>query len=406
MAHDAFISYSSKDKPTADAACALLESGGVRCWIAPRDILPGKDWGESIVDAIAGSRVMVLIFSAHANESPQVRREVERAVNKGVVIVPFRIENVPLSKSLEYFISVPHWMDAYGGPLDEHLVKLAQTVRSLIHSNATPEMVEAPRRPRPRNVQAPQGTQSRGGGGLSWVGKAAVAGVVFAGAGVGVSALTGHAPWQAPRRASAAGTRREFDALPLVGPSAAALPRQAAPVDQPSAPSPAPAIVVPSTTVARTAEPARPTQVTSITVIGRLRSCVIDGLVLHEGEATPGGFTVQQIQVDRVTLAAKNGSTFVLRPAPKPAKKDQGPSLEPTAPPLFEGPSEGGAGGGRRGPGGSPGGPGGGGGRFFGPGGEGGGGGGPPGGSFGGGGGGGPPGGPFGGGGGGRPGGR
>jgi hypothetical protein len=46
MAHDVFISYSSKDKPTADAACAILESKGIRCWIAPRDILPSADWAR------------------------------------------------------------------------------------------------------------------------------------------------------------------------------------------------------------------------------------------------------------------------------------------------------------------------------------------------------------------------
>ena len=50
MAHDVFISYSTKDKPTADAACAALEAKGIRCWIAPRDILPGSDWGEAIID--------------------------------------------------------------------------------------------------------------------------------------------------------------------------------------------------------------------------------------------------------------------------------------------------------------------------------------------------------------------
>src|SRR5687768_15406700 len=139
MAHDAFISYSSKNKLTADAACATLEAAGVRCWIAPRDIAPGADWGETIIDAIAGSRVMVLIFSEHANQSPQVRREVERAVNKGVAIVPFRIEDVKPCKSLEYFISVPHWMDACRGPMEEHLARLAERVAALVRaSNAPP----------------------------------------------------------------------------------------------------------------------------------------------------------------------------------------------------------------------------------------------------------------------------
>ena len=132
MAHDVFISYSSKDKPTADAVCATLESRGVRCWIAPRDITPGADWGEAIIDAIQGSRAMVLIFSGHANQSPQIKREVERAVNKNVTVVPFRIEDVPMSKSLEFFVSTPHWMDALTPPLERHLVQLADTLHLLL----------------------------------------------------------------------------------------------------------------------------------------------------------------------------------------------------------------------------------------------------------------------------------
>ena len=94
MAHDVFISYSSKDKPTADGACAVLEARGLRCWIAPRDILPGQDWGEAIVDAISASKVFVLVFSSHANASQQIKREVERAVHHALPIIPLRIEDV------------------------------------------------------------------------------------------------------------------------------------------------------------------------------------------------------------------------------------------------------------------------------------------------------------------------
>ena len=128
MAHDVFVSYSSKDKPVADAVCAMLEGRGTRCWIAPRDILPGRDWGEAIVEAIQHSQVMVLVFSKSANASQQVKREVERAVNRGVIIVPFRIEEVQPSKNLEYFLGTPHWLDALTRPLERHLEYL-----SLIH---------------------------------------------------------------------------------------------------------------------------------------------------------------------------------------------------------------------------------------------------------------------------------
>src|SRR5438067_13679162 len=132
MAHDVFVSYSSKDKPVADAVCATLEGQRIRCWVAPRDVLPGLPYGEAIVDAIEGSRILVLVFSASANASPQVMREVERAVSRGLPIIPLRIEAVQPSKSLEYFISAPHWLDALTPPLAKHLQVLGETVQLLL----------------------------------------------------------------------------------------------------------------------------------------------------------------------------------------------------------------------------------------------------------------------------------
>nr|HEV7952737.1 toll/interleukin-1 receptor domain-containing protein [Candidatus Acidoferrales bacterium] len=136
MAHDVFISYSSHDKPTADAACAALESRGMRCWIAPRDVFPGEEYAASLVRALHESRVMVLVFSSGANRSPQVLREVERAVSRGVPILPLRIEDVPPSEAMEYYISSRHWLDALTPPLEQHLVRLADTVKFLL-SRAT-----------------------------------------------------------------------------------------------------------------------------------------------------------------------------------------------------------------------------------------------------------------------------
>jgi hypothetical protein len=130
--HDVFISYSSKDKPIADAVCATLERYGVRCWIAPRDILPGEDFPKAIINAINDSIAMVLIFSASANASPQVTREVTKAVSKGIMIIPFRIENAPMSESMEYLIGLPHWMDALSAPMDEHIAALARRLKNLV----------------------------------------------------------------------------------------------------------------------------------------------------------------------------------------------------------------------------------------------------------------------------------
>ncbi len=145
MAHDAFISYSTRDKAAADAACAALEAMGIRCWIAPRDVTPGAEWGEAIIEGINQSRVVVLIFSANANESPQIRREVERAVSKGIPILPLRIQDVAPAGSLEYFIGTVHWLDALTPPLEAHLLRLGETVKTLLQINpARPRIVRAP----------------------------------------------------------------------------------------------------------------------------------------------------------------------------------------------------------------------------------------------------------------------
>jgi len=152
MPAEVFISYSSKDRTVANMVCALLEKRGHRCWIAPRDIVPGTAWGEAIVDGIKGARVFVLIFSSHANASPQILREVERAVHHGMPIIPFRIEDVMPERSLEYFMSVPHWLDALAPPVEDHIARLGDVIDQL----AAGKIDDI--RPGPR----------RGSGGISW----------------------------------------------------------------------------------------------------------------------------------------------------------------------------------------------------------------------------------------------
>jgi hypothetical protein len=184
--YDVFLSYSSKDKSTADAMCAVLEANRIRCWIAPRDIPAGEDWGAAIIDAIARCRVMVLIFSGNANSSPQVKREVERAVNKGVVILPFRIQNILPSQSLEYFISSQHWLDAWTPPLEQHLRRLAARLQAMLAAEAgvAPSLPE-------RSGDRPPGTPNRPrspiGAGLA---VAILAGLLVVG-------LVGLSPWWA-----------------------------------------------------------------------------------------------------------------------------------------------------------------------------------------------------------------
>src|SRR5438105_844375 len=132
MAHDVFISHSSQDKTVADAVCAALEITTIRCWIAPRDVQPGRSFAGEITRAIQRSKVMVLIFSAHSNTSEQVLREVQLAANSHLHILQFRIEDVIPNDDLEYYLSTPHWLDALTPPLENHLQRLGTSIKALL----------------------------------------------------------------------------------------------------------------------------------------------------------------------------------------------------------------------------------------------------------------------------------
>ena len=144
MAHDVMISYLTKDKHVADAVCSKLENSGIRCWITPRDVMPGSNWAESIYHAITESRVMVLIFSSNTNESSQIiAREVNIAIQKEVCIIPFRIENVLPSGDLALYLGVTHWLDALTPPMEKHLQSLADTVKTFL-GQKKPEIIYSP----------------------------------------------------------------------------------------------------------------------------------------------------------------------------------------------------------------------------------------------------------------------
>ena len=120
----------ARTRRTADAACAVLEATAIRCWIAPRDIRAGAEYAASIIEGIDSCRIMVLIFSSNANASQQIHREIERAVSKGLTIIPFRIEEIAPTKAMEYYLGSIYWLDAITPPLAQHLRHLVEQVKA------------------------------------------------------------------------------------------------------------------------------------------------------------------------------------------------------------------------------------------------------------------------------------
>jgi TolB-like protein/Tfp pilus assembly protein PilF len=131
-----FISHSSKDKAIAVAICEQLESAGITCWIAPRDIKAGSDWTEGIIQGIDSCQVFILVFSANANSSEHVRREVAKAFALGLAVIPFRVEDIVPTSSLGYFLDTVHWLDAIGSPFQKHLATLTERAKQLLSGDS------------------------------------------------------------------------------------------------------------------------------------------------------------------------------------------------------------------------------------------------------------------------------
>lgn len=117
---DVFISYEHESKSIADNICSVLESRGIRCWYAPRDVY--GDYATSIVEAIEKCKVFVLILNHNSSESPHVLNEVEmaykRILNGEITIIPFKVDEGVLSKAMEYYVKRLHWIDAVSESLE------------------------------------------------------------------------------------------------------------------------------------------------------------------------------------------------------------------------------------------------------------------------------------------------
>ena len=149
-----FISHASVDKSVVDAIVARIESRGIKCWYAPRDIVGGASYGSAIVEAIKSAGVMVVVVSEASCQSSHVLSEVERAVHNGVHIIPFRIEALEQSGELEFFLSSRHWLDAVTPPLEKHISALCDSLELVVsdQGKSSLQMNAPPRRDSKRIV--------------------------------------------------------------------------------------------------------------------------------------------------------------------------------------------------------------------------------------------------------------
>lgn len=132
MSYQVFISYSHVDNQIAQGLCYKLEDEGVQCWIAPRDIKAGDVWARAISKAIPKCKIMLLVLSSNSNASDQVLREVELAVQKKLVVVPIRIDDIMPTDGMSYYLSTTQWIDIKGKHIDSKFSIISKQIKDIL----------------------------------------------------------------------------------------------------------------------------------------------------------------------------------------------------------------------------------------------------------------------------------
>jgi hypothetical protein len=113
VASHIFISHSSKDQKVARTICTALENRGLTCWVYSRNIQPGQNFQEQIVRAIRAAKIMVLVFTANANSSNEIKKELAIASQNNLVVIPVRIEDVIPNEAFTYEFATRQWIDLF-----------------------------------------------------------------------------------------------------------------------------------------------------------------------------------------------------------------------------------------------------------------------------------------------------
>ena len=137
-----FISYSREDRTIADAIVDDFEQHGIKCWYAPRDIMPGKSFMSIITQAIKSCWCFVLVYTEASNNSKYVINEVKRAFDEEKTIIPFCLTEMEMNDDLKFLLTRVHRMDALTSPLSQKISTLRDVVLKVYPISVIDERLE------------------------------------------------------------------------------------------------------------------------------------------------------------------------------------------------------------------------------------------------------------------------
>lgn len=110
-----FISYATADRAEALKVCDAIERRGTPCWISMRDVPPGANYQEAIVQSLRTARAAILVFSDAANTSNEIKKELSLASRYQVPVIALRLNDVEPSDAFAYELATRQWINAFEG---------------------------------------------------------------------------------------------------------------------------------------------------------------------------------------------------------------------------------------------------------------------------------------------------
>jgi hypothetical protein len=138
-----FICFSSKDAAIAREVVRFLEAEGLKCWISLRDVAPGQNYQETIVQALEAARGIVFLFSEFSRESGEIKKELSIGASVKAPVFPLRLSPIIPSGALRYELATRQWIDFFPDR-EAALGRLVEAIRqSLDRGPDAPAAVEA-----------------------------------------------------------------------------------------------------------------------------------------------------------------------------------------------------------------------------------------------------------------------
>jgi len=122
-----FVSHSGRWSAEAMAVVSRLESSGIACWIAQRDIPAADRWERRLVRAIRDAAAMVVLLNDDFQQSDHCEREVRIAAENKIPFAVFRTDDGSLEDQFEYYLGGVQWVD-FDDMTDDVLVDTIERV--------------------------------------------------------------------------------------------------------------------------------------------------------------------------------------------------------------------------------------------------------------------------------------